>query len=205
MTFAHLRRISPDVARALDKSREACNQGEESGLEFEDGRCVTAELFDEFVLEYVQKRLKTDVSLAFEAFQAGLFGWKERFTGLLALRAICSGVTAIDWGEFRRSHTLEGYSRDDIPVKLFWDEWEKLTEQEKTNLLWFITGSKRSPPGGFSSKPITLSRWNPATSRHPVAHTCSRTLDLPMICDRRLMSGIVKSFSSGCGGAFTNA
>jgi hypothetical protein len=194
MTLSHLRQISPEVVSRLESARKQCEQTRDLGLFFEDGTPVTADSFDEYERQYVEKRLTADVSCAFEAFRLGFFGREDIDCEEMYrpdtqdLRELCSASRDVNWNALRESQSLHDYAPDDTPVQLFWSIFESWTEEMKKKMLWFITGSEFCPLR-YSGGGITLKRvpWNDEKPTLPLAHTCLRCLDLPAITDRGTM------------------
>ena len=71
----------------------------------------------------------------------------------------------------------EGYSEGHPSIKIFWEAFHQLTEDEKRTFLIFLTGSSRVPLGGLT---INIKFVNVSPDYLPVAHTCFNLLDLPV-------------------------
>eukprot|EP00435_Cladocopium_sp_Y103_P044249 s2511_g12.t1 len=63
----------------------------------------------------------------------------------------------------------------------FWDYVSSLSVEQRSQLLQWITGYRRIPPGGFPAPVpyMTLYLANVGPDRLPTAHTCGLQLDLP--------------------------
>lgn len=66
-------------------------------------------------------------------------------------------------------------------VMWFWDYVSSLSVEQRSQLLQWITGYRRIPPGGFPAPVpyMTLYLANVGPDRLPTAHTCGLQLDLP--------------------------
>ena len=54
-----------------------------------------------------------------------------------------------------------------------------MSEENKGEFLFFLTGSYRVPYSGFKDNPITINRMSNCKDYLPVAHTCFSIIDLP--------------------------
>ncbi|XP_072180450.1 probable E3 ubiquitin-protein ligase HERC4 [Diadema setosum] len=71
-----------------------------------------------------------------------LFKWEE-------MRALFLGGE-YDWKAFEKSFRYEhGYSREHYVIKMFWEVFHSLQEEEKRKFLGFFTGATHVPVGGF--------------------------------------------------------
>lgn len=62
------------------------------------------------------------------------------------------GAESIDVAEWRRETRYEGgFDTDSQIVLWFWDVVERMTDDERSKLLHFCTGSSRMPGGGISA------------------------------------------------------
>jgi ubiquitin-protein ligase E3 A len=77
----------------------------------------------------------------------------------------------------------------------FWSIVHSMTLEEKKRLLFFSTGSDRSPIGGLGKLAFVITRHGEDSDRLPQAHTCFNHLLLPEYASReklqeRLMTAI---------------
>jgi ubiquitin-protein ligase E3 A len=72
-----------------------------------------------------------------------------------------------------------GYYEDHPVIKNFWEVVHSLSVEEKKKLLFFATGSDRSPIGGLGKLTFVITRHGPDSDRLPSAHTCFNHLLLP--------------------------
>lgn len=102
------------------------------------------------------------------------------------LKRILSGSLELDLNDWRTNTIYKGgYSDCHIVVEWFWEVIETMTNQERFDLLLFVTGSSSVPFEGFSAlrgneeiSKFCIEKWGDATS-FPRAHTCFNRLQLP--------------------------
>ena len=73
----------------------------------------------------------------------------------------------------------EGYSEESPTIQWFWEVMSSLSEEDKAEFLFFLTGSYRVPYSGFKENPITINKMASCKDYLPVAHTCFSIIDLP--------------------------
>jgi len=144
---------------------------------------VTKENKQEYVDLYVQYFLDSSVKKLFDAFLAwfkavcnspafDLFRWEE-------LELLICGSPVLDFEELEKSTQYEGYDEDHPLIKNFWEVVHSLPLEQKKRLLFFTTGSDRSPIGGLGKLHLVITRHGPDSDRLPSAHTCFNHLLLP--------------------------
>jgi len=144
---------------------------------------VTRENKAEYVDLYVNYLLGSSVSKLFDAFMGGfkticnspgfdLFRWEE-------LELLVCGSPVLDFEELEKSAQYEGYDEEHPVIKNFWEVVHSLTLEEKKRLLFFTTGSDRSPIGGLGKLHLVITRHGPDSDRLPSAHTCFNHLLIP--------------------------
>jgi hypothetical protein len=199
MTLTDLQMIYPEQSASIENARESYNHGENVNLYLRNGREVTADLFNIFVTENIKSSMETRIKLAVDAVKRGFHGgrkqsWAASFSSTDLYERV-SGPTIINWMEMKTSCKYQGYSLDDISVRLFWKIFDNLNEKAKIGLLAFITSSDRPPALGFISCPIRLikCKWDCVRQRpFPRAHTCFRSLDLPNVTDEKTMRELIQ-------------
>jgi len=97
----------------------------------------------------------------------------------------------IDVADMRRHCQYSGYSAGSRTIKMFWEVVEKLTPDDRTALLRFVTACSRPPLGGFRHlrPPLTIHKvdcgagvlglFGADIDRLPSASTCANMLKLP--------------------------
>ncbi|KAM7285594.1 E3 ubiquitin-protein ligase NEDD4 isoform X2 [Ixodes scapularis] len=103
------------------------------------------------------------------------------------LELLMCGIGQIDVRDWRR-HTVYkgGYHANHVVVQWFWRLVLSFSNEMRSRLLQFVTGTSRVPMNGFAElhgsngpQPFTLERWG-SPSNLPRSHTCFNRLDLPM-------------------------
>jgi ubiquitin-protein ligase E3 A len=145
---------------------------------------VTLENRKEFVDLYVDFLMESSVSVQFEAFKKGFLsvcdGNALKLFEPEELQLLVCGDPVLDFYELEKATSYDnGYSRESDTVKHFWEVVHALTETEKKKLLFFATGSDRSPIGGLGRLDFVVARHGGDTDRLPTAHTCFNHLLLP--------------------------
>lgn len=95
------------------------------------------------------------------------------------LMAVIVGNEDYNWEEFEQNAEYKnGYDSNDATIRMFWEVFHELSNEEKKKFLLFLTGSDRCPIQGMKGIKIYI---QPVTDDHclPVAHVCASLLDLP--------------------------
>jgi len=145
---------------------------------------VTLENRREFVELYVNFLMESSVSVQFEAFKKGFLsvcdGNALKLFEPEELQLLVCGDPVLDFYELEKATNYDnGYDKDSDTVKHFWAVVHSLSETEKKKLLFFATGSDRSPIGGLGRLDFVIARHGGDTDRLPTAHTCFNHLLLP--------------------------
>lgn len=150
---------------------------------------VTNENKEEFVRLQVNHRLVHQIAQQTRAFLDGFYSlipFEEiRMFKPDELNLIICGVPDIDIEDFKRNVRINCsvYNKGHKVIKMFFKVISRWSGEQMAKLLLFITGSSQVPFGGFKElasigKPITID-YGGDSSRFPVSHTCTNTLDLP--------------------------
>ena len=140
------------------------------------------------------------------------------------LELLVCGVVELDVDEWRR---FSEYSGDFVPgrlggvhkvVKWFWAVVEELTQEQRSRLLQFVTGTSRLPSGGFELLqgvdgdvrrfklvPLPAPAGRKPDGMFPVAHTCFNRLDLPLYSTKAHLRNVIVSLLSADLSGFTQA
>ncbi|XP_064475308.1 E3 ubiquitin-protein ligase NEDD4-like isoform X2 [Ornithodoros turicata] len=103
------------------------------------------------------------------------------------LELLMCGIGKIDVRDWRQ-HTVYkgGYHANHVVVQWFWRLVLSFSNEMRSRLLQFVTGTSRVPMNGFRElygsngpQPFTLERWG-LPANLPRSHTCFNRLDLPM-------------------------
>ncbi|XP_032885724.1 probable E3 ubiquitin-protein ligase HERC3 [Amblyraja radiata] len=148
----------------------------------------------QFVEAYVDYKLNTAVEKQFKAFFEGFRrGFPLPIVDLFhpeELMAIIHGNTNYEWELLEQNAVYEGYFPTSRIILYFWEIFESLLEEEKKQLIAFLSGSERIPAGGIGRFIITiispLNIDDPDLS-YPCAITCSKSLELPNYSNKDLL------------------
>jgi len=145
---------------------------------------VTNQNRQEYVDLYIDYLLRQSVLQQFNAFLDGfrsvcdseafvLFRWEE-------LELLICGSPVLDFEELERGTIYDnGYYPEHPVIKNFWGVVHSFTLEEQKKLLFFTTGSDRSPIGGLAKLQLVITRHGEDSDRLPSAHTCFNHLLLP--------------------------
>jgi E3 ubiquitin-protein ligase HUWE1 len=157
---------------------------------------VTAENVDEYIALMVDYKLEGECAQQLNAFLRGfhsLIGKKEiAMFRPEELGMLISGVQEIDPDEFEEHVEYEGeYSRNHEVIRMFFDVFRELSNEEKGKILAFVTGACRVPAEGFASyewsgHPFTIHPHG-SPDHMPHAQTCFRRLGLPPYQTKEIM------------------
>ncbi|KAF4668216.1 hypothetical protein FOL47_003139 [Perkinsus chesapeaki] len=152
--------------------------------------------------EYAEKiidwKINASIARQFWAFKRGFdkcIGQSALFQRLFKtptdLELLICGTKELDF-EALRTNTIydDGFTKDSPVIRWFWEAMlsPMCTEQDKSKLLLFITGSSRAPPNGLNSveSKITISRMGPDSDRLPQGVASSmRDLSSEFVRERR--------------------
>eukprot|EP00927_Polykrikos_kofoidii_P061396 TRINITY_DN56231_c0_g1_i1.p1 TRINITY_DN56231_c0_g1~~TRINITY_DN56231_c0_g1_i1.p1 ORF type:complete len:782 (-),score=165.34 TRINITY_DN56231_c0_g1_i1:203-2548(-) len=146
---------------------------------------VTAENREEYVQRYCDWIFNTSVERQFGAFRRGFDKcvgdtlFRQLFLPEELELVIC-GSPELDFHAFETNTTYQdGYSKTSKIVGWFWEVVHSMSEEEKRNLLAFITGCDRAPVGGLGRLPFVVSRAGPDSDMLPSCHTCFNHMLVP--------------------------
>jgi hypothetical protein len=95
------------------------------------------------------------------------------------LKLLMIGREELDFVALEKAARYEGYSSGAPTVQMFWQiVHQRLTTEERRDLLYFVTSSPRAPIRGLGAVPLLIARDGEA-SHLPTAHTCAAMLVLP--------------------------
>jgi hypothetical protein len=144
---------------------------------------VTNENLDAYVNLLLEWFCNESVRAHFDRFMEGfnrLFESAdlEMFTAE-ELDLLVSGEISLEWEDLKKSAKYRGgYTVESLTIRLFWEVFDELTDEQKSRFLQFTTGTDRVPIGGLTRMPITFQKVGDR-SRLPISHTCSAVLCLP--------------------------
>ncbi|KAJ0029561.1 hypothetical protein NQD34_004558 [Periophthalmus magnuspinnatus] len=160
------------------------------------GKPVTNDNRQEFVDAYVHHVFTTSVQTAFKEFRRGFFQVCEPSTVQLfrpeELRGVMVGSENYDWAAFRQNTVYElQYHKGHPTIQMFWEVFEELSEEQKKDFLWFLTGYRRAPIFGLGQIQMKVrQKYLPhgGTNEHfPESLTCHSILELPLYSSKNVM------------------
>jgi len=99
------------------------------------------------------------------------------------LELLVCGNPVLDFQEYRNNTDYaDGYDANSDQCRWFWEVvLESFDDDQRRELLTFVTGSDRAPPKGLGAPEarLTLSRQGPDCESLPTAHTCFNHLLIP--------------------------
>ncbi len=139
---------------------------------------------DEYVDLYLDWYFNKSIEEYFKYFKNGFFRVCDKQLSPILLpeelELIICGTQVLNFYELKRVAKYEdGYKKDSLTIKYFWDVLFEFSEEEKKKFLFFVTGCDRAPINGLGSLIITVSRWGPDSDKLPTAHTCFNHLLIP--------------------------
>ena len=139
---------------------------------------------DEYVDLYLDWYFNKSIEEYFKYFKNGFFRVCDKQLSPILLpeelELIICGTQVLNFHELKRVAKYEdGYKKDSLTIKYFWDVLFEFSEEEKKKFLFFVTGCDRAPINGLGSLIITVSRWGPDSDKLPTAHTCFNHLLIP--------------------------
>ncbi|XP_015176025.1 PREDICTED: E3 ubiquitin-protein ligase Nedd-4 isoform X5 [Polistes dominula] len=151
---------------------------------------LTDENKDEYISLVIQWRF---VSRVQEQMNAFLEGFNALIPPTLVkifdeheLELLMCGIQHIDVKDWKQNTLYKGdYHANHIVVQWFWRVVLSFTNEMRSRLLQFVTGTSRVPMNGFkelygSNGPqlFTIEKWG-TPDNYPRAHTCFNRIDLP--------------------------
>ena len=75
------------------------------------------------------------------------------------MQTLICGNLVFDFYELEKSVIYKnGYSKESLTIKAFWEIVHDFSEEDKKSLLFFITGSDRAPVRGLATLNIIIER-----------------------------------------------
>lgn len=139
---------------------------------------------DEYVDLYLDWYFNKSIEEYFVCFKKGFYRVCDKQLAKLLkseeLELIICGTQTLDFHELEKAtHYEDGYDKNSVTCRLFWEVLHSFNEEEKKKFLFFVTGCDRAPINGLGSLVITISRFGPDSDKLPCAHTCFNHLLLP--------------------------
>ncbi|XP_045777951.1 E3 ubiquitin-protein ligase Nedd-4 isoform X6 [Maniola jurtina] len=145
---------------------------------------------DEYIKLVIQWRFVSRVQEQMYAFLEGLGGLVPlpllKIFDENELELLLCGIQHIDVRDWRANTLYKGdYHANHIVVQWFWRVVLSFSNEMRSRLLQFVTGTSRVPMNGFkelygSNGPqlFTIEKWG-SPDNYPRAHTCFNRIDLP--------------------------
>merc|ERR1712113_944024 len=112
------------------------------------------------------------------------------------LALLISGSANLDPGEWRENCKVQNYDDTEAGqvIAWFWEVVQEMSDEERSRLLHFITGSSRLPLSGFEGfrPPIELVVGVGEVENLPTAHTCANQLTLPLYEEKEQLESKLK-------------
>lgn len=145
---------------------------------------VTNKNKHEYVDLYIKFLLVDAINRQFQAFARGFHsvcgGRAISLFHPVETQLLVCGRKELDFAALEESVTYEdGYHREHKTIENFWTVVREMDNEQKKQLLHFITGSARVPLRGWSSLPIVIQRNGANSDQLPTAMTCFNRLLLP--------------------------
>ncbi|KAH9641748.1 hypothetical protein HF086_003874 [Spodoptera exigua] len=205
---AHARRDVPDLG--LDFTLLTDELGEQRIEELKPGGAnipVTAENRIEYIHLVADYKLNKQIRSQCTAFKRGLVSvvsaeWLRMFS-CRELQLLISGAEVpIDIDDLRRhTHYAGGFSAQHPTVQCFWRVLATFSDDQRRQLLKFVTSCSRPPLLGFKDlQPPFCIQSAGASDRLPSSSTCMNLLKLPEFhTDEQLTEKLLYAIQAGAG------
>ncbi|KAL4487295.1 hypothetical protein ABPG73_005805 [Tetrahymena malaccensis] len=151
---------------------------------------VNEENKKEYVKLLAQYRMVKQIEPQIKAFQQGFYEVVPyKAIKIFTVRELgfkLSGEKKIDLEDLKQNMNFSTYTKDSEQIKWLFEILEEYDQEQRAGFLFFVTGSFRVPFGGFSNYKLTISKLNDTQSL-PVAHTCSKEMELPYYESKAIM------------------
>ncbi|XP_036000989.1 probable E3 ubiquitin-protein ligase HERC4 [Fundulus heteroclitus] len=164
----------------------------EVNLDVNPEKLVTKENRREFVDAYVNYAFNKSVESVFQEFKRGFFlVCDQQLVKLFRpeeLQGVLVGGGVYDWATLKRNTQYELGTDGHPTIRMFWEVFEDLTEEQKKDFLWFLTGSRKVPVLGMGQIRMTIQILSGTNDQHfPQSLTCHAILSLPMYSTKEIM------------------
>ena len=184
-----------DLSFSVDLGKE-----EEGGNHelIEDGSKIKVDYSNvyEFVKRYAEFRMVKHAESCLQELRAGLLDVlpASALVGLTAedFRLLLNGVADINIHILASYTTISDESKESSRrpqfEKWFWTTLERMSQQEKQELLFFWTGSPYLPASEEGFQPLPTITLRPPSDQHlPTANTCINRLYVPMYSSKSIL------------------
>ncbi|KAG7229828.1 hypothetical protein INR49_012477 [Caranx melampygus] len=159
-------------------------------------RPVTSQNREEFVDTYVSYAFNTSVESVFQEFARGFFLVCDRdFVKLFRpeeLQGVLVGKDIYDWAKLKQNTVYEWpYHYGHNIIKMFWEIFDELTEEQKKDFLFFVTGCRKASIFGMDEVHMRVRGKQIQCGSHdqhfPESLTCHYILELPFYSTKDIM------------------
>eukprot|EP00049_Salpingoeca_infusionum_P027409 m.32070 g.32070 ORF g.32070 m.32070 type:complete len:843 (+) comp9487_c2_seq1:237-2765(+) len=146
---------------------------------------VTKANKQEYVELYVDWLLNKSIEIPFNAFRDGFSSvvGNSRILSLFRteeLHELICGSSQLNLEDMQENAKYAGgYNDDSNVVRWFWDIVKTFNEEQKKQLLAFVTGCDRAPVGGLANLKFVIYKHGGDSDLLPTAHTCFNTIMIP--------------------------
>nr|XP_046250581.1 probable E3 ubiquitin-protein ligase HERC4 [Scatophagus argus] len=160
------------------------------------GKPVTSENRKEFVDAYVNHVFNTSVEGVFREFKRGFFLVCDRDLVKLfrpeELQGVLVGKVVYDWTKLKQNTVYEWFYHVDHPtIQMFWEVFDELTEDQRKDFIWFLTGFRKVPVLGMDQIRmyirLKLVQSGSYDQHFPESLTCHSILELPLYSTKEIM------------------
>ena len=146
----------------------------------------------EYIDLYIDWFFNISIEDCYSSFEKGFYKvFDEDLSKLLTpeeLELIICGSSDLNFQELQKACIYkDGYDKDSITIKFFWEIVFEFNQEEKKKLLSFITGCDRAPINGLGNLTISITKIGTDINKLPSAHTCFNDLLLPDYKDKDLL------------------
>ncbi|GMK53858.1 hypothetical protein CspeluHIS016_0104440 [Cutaneotrichosporon spelunceum] len=167
---------------------------------------VTAENRHEYIALVCKYKLDRQFAAQSEAFFAGLSDlidprWLRMFDQNELAQLLGGEEAPIDLLDLRKHTTVSGFDDERTPA-MFWRVVDSFSEDQKRQLLTFVTSCSRPPLLGFAhlNPPFGVRNAGQDKSRLPTASSCANLLKLPDYKDEAMLRAkLLQAITSGAG------
>ncbi|XP_061578743.1 probable E3 ubiquitin-protein ligase HERC4 [Cololabis saira] len=159
------------------------------------GKAVTSQNKREFVDAYVNHAFNKSVESTFQEFERGFFQVCDRpllkLFGPEELRRVLAGHDDYDWEKLKQNALCDLYDLSPSTIQMFWEVFDELTEDQKKDFLWFLTGFRKPPILGMEQIQMQMRSKQILSGSHdqhfPESLTCHCILELPSYSTKEIM------------------
>ncbi|XP_068168480.1 probable E3 ubiquitin-protein ligase HERC3 isoform X2 [Antennarius striatus] len=160
------------------------------------GKPVTSQNKKEFVDAYVNHVFNTSVDGAFQEFKRGFFQVCDQDLVKLfraeELQELLVGKDTFDWTKLKENTIYSGgYKADHPTIQMFWEVFGELTEDQRKDFIWFLTGFRRVPVFGMDQIKMLIEvkqvQSDCPDQHYPESLTCYSLLILPLYSTKEVM------------------